>query len=371
MKIELKQITIKELVEKYSDNDEEGVFGYDGKLNIRPPYQREFIYDEKRRNEVIKTVYNKLPLSIFYWATCNDGTYEVLDGQQRTISICSFVNGDFSVILDDNARYFHNFTKQEKEEFLDYELLIYECSGSEKEKMDWFRVINIATAVLTNQEIRNAVYHGSFVTDARKYFSKTNCPAYNTAEKYLAGNCLRQDYLETALEWISQKENTTIDDYMALHQNDISASPLYSYFSKVIAWTKATFPNYRKEMKGLPWGILYNKYYNRDYDINALENEIKTLMQDDDITSQKGIYEYLLSGKAEESERLLSIRKFTDRQKRKAYERQSGICPKCGKHFEFVEMDGDHITPWSKGGKTTDENCQMLCKKCNNKKSNN
>ncbi len=80
---------------------------------------------------------------------------------------------------------------------------------------------------------------------------------------------------------------------------------------------------------------------------------------------KRGIYASLLDG----SERHLSIRAFTDNQKREAYERQKGICPACKEKFELTEMEADHITPWSKGGRTLPENCQMLCKDDNRKKS--
>ena len=106
MKIELKEISIKDVVDGYLNNNEEGVVGYSGLLNIRPKYQREFVYKDQQRNSVIETVNKKFPLNVMYWVQNSDETYEVLDGQQRTISICEYVDGNFSL----ENKYFHNFT---------------------------------------------------------------------------------------------------------------------------------------------------------------------------------------------------------------------------------------------------------------------
>ena len=358
MKIELYQIIVRDVFNGYQNNDENGIVGYGGKLNIRPPYQREFVYDDKKRNAVIETVFKGFPLNVMYWSTNTDGTFELLDGQQRTLSLCAYANGDYSF----NSRYFHNLTETEKNQILDYPLMIYVCTGNDKERLDWFKTINIAGEKLTDQELRNANYTGSWLTDAKRYFSKTNCVAYNLASKYMNGKTIRQDYLETALKWINDSE---IEAYMAHHQHCPNANELWLYFQSVIAWVQTVFPVYRQEMKGLDWGILFNRYGKADYDSKALEIRVKELMEDDEVTNKKGIYEYLLSGE----ERKLNLRAFTDKMKREAYERQNGICPKCNQHFEFDQMEGDHIIPWAKGGKTTAENCQMLCRRCNGVKS--
>lgn len=359
MKIELNQIKVRDLVKNFINNNEEGVFGWDNRLNIRPKYQREFIYKDKQRDAVIKTVRSGFPLNVMYWAKNTDDTYELLDGQQRTISICDYVTGKFSL----NYQYFHNLEQNEKDQILDYELMIYFCEGTDKEKLDWFKIINIAGEKLTEQELRNAIYTGPWLESAKKYFSKTNCLAMNIAREYLSGHANRQDYLETAIDWISEGK---IEDYMALNQNKPNANELSLYFQSVIAWVKLYFPVYRTEMKGLDWGKFYNKYRELSLDSVDLEERIKNLMMDEEITNKKGIYEYLLSSQ----EKCLNIRAFTPRQKREAYERQLGVCVKCNGKFKLDEMEADHITPWSEGGKTDSSNCQMLCKKDNRTKSN-
>jgi len=358
MKIELRQISIKEVTEGYKNDDEEGVIGYNGKLNIRPKYQREFVYKDKQRNAVIETIRKDFPLNVMYWVKNKDGTFEVMDGQQRTISFCEYVAGKFSL----NFQYFHNLEENEKNQILNYKLMIYFCEGEDKEKLDWFEIINIAGEQLTDQELRNAIYTGTWLTDAKRHFSKTGCPAYNLASDYMKGTPIRQDYLETAISWISNGE---IKEYMAKNQNKPNANELWLYFQSVINWVKATFPNYRKEMKGIDYGSLYNEYKNKEFDFKKIEKEIKELMQDEDVTKKSGIYPYVIT----RNEKYLSIRSFTDKMKRESYERQKGICPKCKKHFEIGEMEADHITPWHEGGKTTAENCQMLCKHDNRIKS--
>lgn len=358
MNIELKEITIRDVSNGYFNDNEEGVVGFDGKLNIRPKYQREFVYKDKQRDAVIETVIKNFPLNVMYWVKNEDDTYEVLDGQQRTISICEYVTGSFSL----NSMYFHNLTNVEKEQILDYKLMVYFCEGNDKEKLDWFKTINIAGEKLTNQELRNAIYTGTWLTDAKRYFSKSNCVAYNIGNDYLTGSAIRQDYLETTISWLS---SDNIEQYMAENQHKPNASELWLYFTSLMNWIKVVFPKYRKEMKGINYGFLYNKYKDQQFDDKKLEEEITTLMQDEDVTKKSGIYEYVLT----RNEKYLSIRAFTDKQKREAFERQKGICPKCKVTFELNEMEADHITPWHSGGKTTADNCQMLCKHDNRLKS--
>lgn len=362
MQINLQQIKIKEVTNGYQNSDEEGVVGYDRLLNIRPKYQREFVYKDNQRDEVLNTVRKNFPLNVMYWVKNEDGTFEVLDGQQRTISICEYVANKFSI----NGMKFQNLTDDQQEQILNYELMIYFCEGNSSEKLEWFKTINIAGEKLTDQELRNAVYTGTWLTDAKKHFSKTGCPAYNLGSDYLNGSPIRQEYLETVIKWISnnQKSDENIRQYMADNQHKPNANELWLYFNSVINWVKIVFPNYRKEMKGIDWGFLYNEFKDGEFDSAKLEEEIKKLMQDEDVTKKSGIYPYLLTGK----EKYLSIRAFTAKQKREAYERQNGICPVTKKQYEIEEMEADHIKPWHEGGKTVTENCQMLSKEANRMK---
>ena len=361
MKIEQRKITVGEVAEGYFNDAEEGVTGYDGRLDIRPKYQREFVYNDKQRDEVIRTIAKGLPLNVMYWCVTGDDSYEVMDGQQRTIAFCEYIDGAFSV--DD--RYFYNLPSDQKKAILDYELFVYVCDGTDSEKLDWFRIINIAGEKLTDQELRNAVYAGSWTSDAKRYFSKTGCAAAGLAGDYLKGASIRQEYLETAILWAASAEDKTIEAYMAEHQHDPSAVGLWNHFRSVIDWVQAIFPVYRREMKGLPWGLLFNEHGTRtDLDPKSLESEVQRLMGDEDVTRKSGIYEYLLIG----DERKLSIRAFDRRDKLAKYEEQDHRCAICGEEFDFDEMHGDHIVPWSKGGHTTPDNCQMLCTDCNLKK---
>lgn len=361
MIIELHQIPIREVVAGYQDSAEEGVVAYSGKLDIRPKYQREFVYSGKQRDAVIETIRNGFPLNVMYWVKTDQGNYEVLDGQQRTISIGQYMIGDFSL----NDRFFHNLTTEEQQQILDYELMIYFCEGTDKERLDWFRIINIAGEKLTEQELRNAVYTGPWLSDAKLKFSKSNCVAYllaNDGGSLVSGSPIRQEYLETVLSWINDGQ---IEDYMARHQHDKSADELWEYFQGVMHWVRATFPHYRKEMKSVAWGELYNQFKDNKFKVEELEAEVTELMQDEDVTKKSGIYPYVLT----RQERHLSIRAFTDNMKREAYERQKGKCPFCKEKFAIDEMEADHITPWHEGGRTIAKNCQMLCKQDNRTKS--
>ncbi len=362
MKITLREIPVRDLADGYKDSAEAGVVAYGGRLDVRPPYQREFIYKDKQRDAVIDTLRKDYPLNVMYWAVLPDGRFEVIDGQQRSLSVCQYVAGEYSI----GGLTFHNLQDDQQNQILDYPLMVYFCEGTDSEKLEWFKTINIAGEKLTDQELRNAVYAGPWTTDAKRYFSKTGCPAYGLASDFLTGTPIRQDFLETAIEWHAAREGVaTVEDYMSRHQHDPNAVALWNYFRSVIDWTKATFPTYRKEMKSVAWGPLYNRFGDQAYDPAAMEAEVARLMQDEDVTKKSGIYPYVLTGE----ERHLNIRAFTPQMKREAYERQNGVCPVCGDRFELAEMEADHITPWHAGGKTNAANCQMLCRDDNRRKS--
>lgn len=372
MNIELHEITIRELAEGYQDLSmlEEGITGYGGRLNIRPKYQREFVYDDKKRNAVIDTIWNNFPLNVMYWVKTDgsDGIeYELLDGQQRTISICSYIAGEFMMIIEDNLCGWNNLTETQKERILSYPLQIYICeNGTDEEKLKWFNIINIAGEKLTEQEIRNAIYSGPWVTQAKRRFSKTGCVAYKIASDFMSGSPIRQDYFEKALKWIGNKQGKSIEQYMAEHQHDTDADQLWQYFQDVIHWVEKLFGRkYKKEMKAVDWGVLYNQYYDTTLTATAISQEVSKLMADSDVQKKSGIFHYVF----DHDEHHLGIRAFDDNTKREVYERQQGICAICGKHFEIEQMEADHITPWCDGGRTIAENCQMLCRECNRRKS--
>lgn len=365
MKIELHEVSIRDIVACYEDKGENGVTGYNGKLNIRPPYQREFIYDEEKRNAVIETINKGFPLNVMYWVKNEDGNFELMDGQQRTVSFCQYVNSDFSL----NNKFFHNLTQTEKDRILDYKCMVYFCEGTDLEKLEWFKTINIAGEKLTDQELRNAIYTGPWLSDAKLKFSKSNCAAYLLAKDYVSGSPIRQEFLEKAISWINGGD---VEGYMAQHQHDPNANELWTYFKNVIDWVNLTFIKYRKEMKGINWSELYNSYHSQTFNTTKLEDRISELFLDDEVTNKKGIYPYVLDG----LEKHLNLRAFSEAQKRKAYENQNGKCPRCAamnkltknKIWAFEEMEGDHITPWHEGGKTEVDNCQMLCRQCNREK---
>lgn len=387
MDIEVREISIEDLVNGYENNEDEdgSIVALDGKLDVRPPYQRSFVYDDKQRKAVIDTVLSGYPLNTMYWVEKDNGNYEILDGQQRTLSICQYRAGDFSIKDKDGiSRSYDNLSLSEKEAFNKYnKFTIYICKGDPDEKYAWFKVINTAGAVLCEQELRNAAHIGDWLADAKKWFSEFSnggkkCPARKRFGDYIKVDPVRQELLELALKWIADAQDTTIEAYMDKHQRDEDAAELKDYFLNVISWVKKLF-QYDKYMKGLPWGEYYNKFKSFEYDINELRSEVDRLMADTDVTSKPGIYYYLLAEKLnlpdDERERYLSIRTFDEPTKRAVYAKQGGICPICHElhceqeKYSIDEMQADHIVPWSKGGKTILENCQMLCKRHNGYKS--
>ena len=370
MTIDLKEVTIGEITKGYINNEELGVRGYNGLLDIRPPYQREFIYDENEQIAVINTVLHNYPLNVMYWVKRNNDAecpYEVMDGQQRTLSICQYVADVFAV----DFKIFSNQPADIRKKILDYKLMVYVCEGEESEKLEWFKTINIAGKPLNEQEIRNAVYAGPFVSDAKKHFSKPKCAAYRLGKDLVNGSPIRQDFFKKALEWMADNETRngkpqSAVGYMSVHQHDLNAMPIWTYFQTVLRWAMDTFNmrKFKKIMKGLDWAKFYDKYHEKVLDIKAMEKQISELMGDDEIQKPQGIIPYVLTG----DEHYLDLRTFSDKIKLAVWEKQNHKCAICGKEFDYVFMEGDHITPWRDGGRTTIENCQMLCKECNRRK---
>lgn len=277
----------------------------------------------------------------------------------------------FSISIDGKKYYWDALPDDRFNAIMNYEFMVYICEGEDSEKLDWFEVVNIAGEKLSDQELRNSVYTGEWLSDAKRHFSKRKCAAKMLADKYITGDPNRQELLEKALKGICEYQGIKeITEYMARHKSDADADELWQYFQDVIRWAEKIFPKYYVDMKGLDWCHFYNVYHNRAYNSTVMDTEVKRLHEDDDVQKNRGIYEFLLCRETDPfAGRLLNLRAFEKRDKMAAYSRQNGICPVCGEHFEFEEMEGDHIKPWSKGGQTIPENCQMLCKSCNSKKT--
>ena len=373
MQIKLHSIPVKDIFDGYVDKDDDGVVGYGGKLDIRPPYQRNFVYDDPDAESVIHTILRKpmgFPLGVMYWVKTGEDTYEVLDGQQRTLSIMRYRDHQFPITIDGKSFYWDSLPDDLYEQLMNYELMIYICEGTSSEKLEWFEIVNKAGKELTKQELRNKSYTGAWLSDAKLHFSKRNCAAKGLSDRYVKGDPNRQELLEKALMWIANAQDTTIEEYMSNHQHDNDADELWQYFQDVIHWIEKIFPDYYPAMKGLEWGMLYNKHHNKSYNSSTMRAEVKRLMTDEEVQKRAGIFEYLLTRDEDPfAAKLLSLRTFTERDKQAAFSRQNGMCAMCKRIFAYAEMAGDHIKPWSKGGLTVPENCQMLCRECNSKKS--
>lgn len=378
-------ITIEELCEDFSYNvfEGKGLYGLAGKLTIQPEYQRNYIYaDGKRDVAVIESILKGYPVGLIYFNTVGDDAFEVLDGQQRITSIGRFLTNKFALQANGaNPMYFGSLPKELQDKFLKTKLLIYQCEGTETEIKEWFKTINIAGVPLTDQELLNAVYSGKFVTLAKAEFSNSQNTNIQKWSAYIRGSERRQDFLKTAFDWVSKGN---ISGYMNQHRHDENINELKTYFNAVIDWVSSTFINTQTEMCGLNWGDYYEKYKNNSYSSKSLVKIIDALYDDPYVKNKKGIYPYVLGDMRDKS--LLDVRFFDDATKRKAYGQQTekakkaniSNCPLCAlgnnankdKIWLMKEMDSDHVTPWSKGGATTIDNCEMLCATHNRAKGN-
>ena len=386
MKTTLKtDITIKDICDGFVYNELEGrgLYGLSGKLTIQPEYQRNYIYtDGKRDVAVIESILSGYPLGLIYFNQTDENKYEVLDGQQRITSFGRFVTNKFAV-KDQNGmeQYFSGLDEDIQKKILEYPLTIYICEGEEKEIKSWFKTINIVGIPLNDQELLNAIYSGPFVTAAKEEFSNSQNANIQKWGAYISGSVNRQDYLKAALDWVS---GGSIDNYMSNHRKDADISELKKHFTSVIDWISSVFIDLTSDMCGLEWGRLYDAYHKTAYNPSKVSERVRELYDDPFIKNHKGIFEYILGG--EKDTKLLDVRIFDEAVKRRVYNKQTaeakekGIsnCPLCAvgheankdKIYALNEMDADHVSAWSKGGATTEENCQMLCKTHNRAKGN-
>lgn len=385
MKTNLTHYTVRQIVDGFSYNELEGrgLYGLTGQLTIQPEYQRNYIYAEKGREAaVVDSLLKGYPLGLIYFNQASNGQLEVLDGQQRITSFGRFVKGQFAIIDDKlMPHYFDSLPEDQQELIMNSEILVYVCSGTETEIKTWFKTINIAGVPLNEQELLNAVYSGPFVTAGKTEFSNTQNANVQMWKAYVSGSVNRQDFWECALDWVSKGDT---QGYMAKHRNDKNIKEVKMYFDTVIYWVSNVFTEVENEMRGLPWGSLYEKYHSNPYDSKKILKRVKELYGDECVTNQRGIFEYILGGETEK--RLLEIRLFDDRSKKISYQKQTidaekkviSNCPTCAsgknvnktKIWKISEMDADHVTPWSKGGATSAKNCQMLCRPHNQAKGN-
>ena len=386
MKAERKIYTVEEICKGFTYNEAEGkgLFGLSGRLTIQPEYQRNYLYAEQngaREMAVIESVLKGYPIGLLYFNRVDDTHLEVLDGQQRITSLGRFLTRKFAIQINGMEQYFDYMAEDLKEKILKTELLVYECEGTESEIKEWFKTINITGLPLEEQEILNAVYCGSFVTLAKEVFSNSQNANVNKWAAFLRGNVKRQAYLHTALQWVSRGN---VSGYMSFHRNDDNIREMQTYFDSVIDWASGVFTNIEKEMCGLPWGELYEKYHKQPYDPAQVATKQRELYEDYYVKNKKGIYEFILGGC--QDTRLLEVRCFDEPTKKSVYARQTaeaqakGVsnCPHCAmsnganstKIWKLSEMDADHVTAWSKGGATDIKNCQMLCQTHNRAKGN-
>ena len=367
----------------YNELEGKGLFGLSGKLVIQPEYQRNYIYaDGKRDVAVIDSLLKGYPLGLIYFVHAGPDQLEVLDGQQRITSFGRFVTGKFA-IKDANGmqQYFSGLAEDQQAKLLESEILVYECTGTESEIKEWFKTINIAGVPLNNQELLNAIYSGPFVTAGREAFSNSGNSNIQKWSTYVKGSADRQDFWERALQWVGHEH---VDEYMSQHRHDTDVKAVQTYFDTVIDWVSSVFKDTEKEMKGLEWGRLYEEHHKTSYSPEKVAKRVQELYADPFVKSRKGIFEYILGGETDPS--LLDIRLFDEATKRVVYALQTkkaevaGVsnCALCvvqdgankAKIWKLGEMEADHVAAWSKGGGTSQENCEMLCVTHNRAKGN-
>lgn len=421
--IETIDVTLGELAEGYNDtsDDYDGeVVSWNGKLNLRPKFQRSLIVDNDKEWQVrlLDSVVNGKPINDIYFGKINNSNffdyktkYVLVDGQQRLITLLAFISGNLALMHNEkgqiHSRMFNELSDEEKNLILNYKPNINVSVGTEKAVLEWFKIINQPNHSLTNQEIRNATYTGPFIEDAKKYFSysKANEKDNKTTIEngdilknerstyYYERFCLgcdpnRQEVLEFALDLISYRDyidsdfvtsDERINEYLRIHRYDENANELVSYYKKVYDWITDVFyhndNNFLKKYKAStyqavrhqPWAEIYHKYHNID-----LTEEDKIRITDrckfwvslgaSWYNKASGIFEWVLRGEKVEEMSMLYPRCFREGEKRHMYELQGGIDPITEKYFDYCEAECHHIVPWKNGGLTVLDNLIILPK---------
>ena len=391
-------IKISELVKGYvNDSDNEGgVSSMNGRLNIRPRYQRAYIVAENElwKKNLINSILCGFPINRIYIGidsmdsrSVEEADLEMLDGQQRSITICDFYKGNFTVEIDGMPAHFHNLSPELQARFLNYPLDITYCKGSESARIAWFKRINQPNSILVPQELRNATYIGEWLEYLKKYFCSSSANVQkqitDKREKYCAryyakGSIERCEYLEVALDWISyyvypDMRKSSMDDricrYMAEHQRDIPNNDVIEHYKKVIDWANNTFLNDGKDIKnypqsfaGIDWGRLYAEYGNNTYDTVYVTKRIAELLDIQfEFSKPAGLYEWILRGEKREDRALMQPRSFRPQTRQEQFKLQGGEDPISGEKFTSEsEMEAHHIIPWTEGGTTNISNCVLL-----------
>ncbi|MCY4673342.1 MAG: DUF262 domain-containing protein [Bacteroidetes bacterium] len=370
MKIKEEKILVREIVDGYEADEETGkIVGYRGNLNIRPPYQRQYIHQENEdfKMALMESVYYHRPINLIYFADKGDGKFELLDGQQRIMTIAGYIRkGLCHIILDGRETFWSSMSDEGRKKIMDYELHVYICKGKHSELMKWFQTINTGAEALSDQELRNSLYPGAWTTSAQYYFTRAG-NQQRMCSKYMKGDRERQEHLERIIEWMTgSSKDSEIRKFMALHQHEENADGLWEYFKEVYGWIESLFKTNKLSMHNLNWGDLHRKYGMKTYNPEDTKKKQQELLKDLEVKKKSGIYEYILGGEVQPA--LLNLRTFDENTKTTIYQQQEGKCAICGEAMAYDDAHADHIKPWSKGGRTEESNCQVVHRRCNQSK---
>ncbi len=387
IEVEKVKIKVRDIFNGY-ENKEGKTIGYNGKLNIRPEFQREFIYNPEQEEAVIHSVLDGFPLSLIYWGETENG-YDLIDGQQRTLSIMRFISNKYAIRINyighkKISRTFEELSEEERNSILNYELDIALLKGTPDSKLKYFEIINTAGEKLNNQEMINAAYHGLFINQSRNLFSNKKSEFFTEAGA--DGNWInfivekdsdikRQLILEKMLKWVSLGKGKTIEEYVSQNREN-NSEEFKAEILKILKWSKETFAPESKDyydwMKKVKWAeVFYENEKKKAEDKVAVKYEdipkrIKELSAMPGIDKNEGIPMFLVTGE----EKYLNSRSFNKKDIINKWKEQDKKCASCGEAKDEDQIAGDHIVSWSKGGRTEYENLQVLCKRCNSSKSN-
>lgn len=399
MQTKNESFSIAELCEGYVNNamgEEGGVTSMNGKLNIRPRYQRLYIRENDNvwRENLINSIICGFPINRLYFGAFAEGSelrYEVLDGQQRLMTICEFLKGNFPVMVNNEPIYGNNLPEDIARIIRKYEVDVTICTGDEDARIKWFKRINQPNSILTEQELRNATYRGEWLDYLKKFFCATSANSRKQVtdkeDKYYAGRYSRNravercDILETALDWISYYElpdmrdgdkGERIERYMHIHQNDEPNDNVINHYKKVIDWINDTFLNFSEKvdinkiqsLAGVEWGRLYTLYGNvarTDEETRYISDRVREmLVVQTSFGKPAGLYEWVVRGEREGDRGMITPRDFSEENKKKQYALQGGICPISGEKLALCDMEAHHIIPWRNCGTNDIENLALL-----------
>jgi hypothetical protein len=390
-----------------------------GQLDLQPKFQREYVWNTKPElpSRLIESLLLEIPIPPIYFGKVAEGRLEVIDGQQRLTTLVDFVSNQFALrklrsMASLNEKRFKDLTKQQQEKILDTPIrsIVIDAAGNTELRYEVFERLNRGSMILNEQELRNCLYRGPF----NDLLAELEMDSYWRKAKGGSSPEGRFKERETILRFfafadrISQYAGSLkqfLNEYMARYapreQNELKVHA--GLFRQTMQNVYAVFGE--KSARLYDVNLRTNRgNWETKFSVTALDIQASALMNRPAVKVQKAaeqIRELFLFTLLTDNEMKDAISKrtassaqtrirwtkfrqlidpiidgtvieprFFEYEFRKQLFEESDLCRLCKNQIHtFEDCTVDHIVPYSKGGKTIQENAQLAHRGCNAKKN--